>query len=64
MSGSYKAALDVEEQLLRIEQMEADIRQKEQAMANFRAQFYVNALLAGSALVTAVFAVFKAFYGH
>jgi hypothetical protein len=64
MSGSDQAELDVREPLLRIEQLEVDIRQKRQALSYFRRQFYVNASFAVAALITAVFAGFKAIFGH
>ncbi len=39
VSGSGQAELDLREQVLRIQQLEIDIRQKQQTLAYFRAQF-------------------------
>jgi len=64
MSETDESELDFRERLLRIEQMEVDILQKKQVLAYFRRQFYVNASFAVAALITAVFAGFKAIFGH
>jgi hypothetical protein len=57
-------AMDLEEQQVRIVQMEADILQKRQAYKYFTIQLFVNATIAVAALMTAVFAGGKILFGH
>lgn len=56
--------MDLEEQQVRIVQMEADILQKRQAYKYFTIQLFVNATIAVAALMTAVFAGGKILFGH
>jgi len=63
MSGSTKSQLDLEEQYLRITEIETNIEQMQQAMSYQPAQFFLNMPTAFSALSAAIYAGFKLFIG-
>jgi len=64
MNGNHKDLLDIEEQLYRIAQLEADTEQKWREMNYQPFQIYLSAVLAAAAAVTAVFAGIKVLLGH
>jgi hypothetical protein len=63
MSDNTKSQLDLEEQYLRIAQIETDIEHMQQAISYQPAQFFLNMLTAFSALSAAIYAGFKLIIG-